>query len=88
MCSCKNKTPAKELVNMRKNEFERKFVPYIKRFFSPAQALEYVERCKRLGRSPKRILLGDHPEYWVVPATKAEALVKAGYEYLEIPGTE
>lgn len=32
---------------------------------------------------PHRVMLGDHPQYWVVCPADAERLVKAGYEYAE-----
>ena len=54
----------------------------VQRFRSLALARAAREHAVK----PVRILLGDHPEYWVVTPADAERLVRAGYEYA--PETE
>jgi hypothetical protein len=36
--------------------------------------------CYEHSARPMRIILGDHPFYWVVTPADAERLVRAGYE--------
>jgi hypothetical protein len=47
------------------------------RFQSPELAKSFAEQATK----PQRIILGDHPEFWVVRPVDAERLVRAGYEY-------
>jgi hypothetical protein len=41
-------------------------------------AESFVNRCSY----PMRIVMGDHPMYWVVTPADAQRLVKAGYELI------
>ena len=48
--------------------------------------LHSIESARSLAygaTKPQRIMLGDHPELWVVTPADAERLVRAGYEYAE-----
>jgi hypothetical protein len=44
-------------------------------------SLEVATRFAYEASKPQRIILGDHPEFWVVRPVDAERLVRAGYEY-------
>ncbi len=46
-------------------------------FRSRALATSFASRCHK----PHRVMLGDHPRYWVVSPADAERLVRASYEY-------
>ncbi len=48
-------------------------------FTSLALARSFASRCHK----PHRIMLGDHPCYWVVSPADAECLARAGYECAE-----
>ena len=48
-------------------------------FTSQAMANSFACRCQK----PHRVILGDHPRYWVVSPADAERLTTAGYEYAE-----
>lgn len=47
------------------------------RFSSLEQAMSFADHTVK----PQRIVLGDHPQFWVVRPVDAERLVRAGYEY-------
>jgi hypothetical protein len=44
-------------------------------------SLEVATRFAYGATKPQRIILGDHPEFWVVRPVDAERLAQAGYEY-------
>ncbi len=45
------------------------------------RSLDVADRFAHNATQPQRVILGDHPEIWVVTPADAEILVKAGYEY-------
>jgi len=45
------------------------------------RSLELAQSFVNHATKPLRIVLGDHPEFWVVRPVDAERLVRAGYEY-------
>lgn len=49
------------------------------RFGSLDLARSFAFRCLK----PHRLILGDHPCFWVVCPADAERLVRTGYEYAE-----
>jgi hypothetical protein len=49
------------------------------RFTSLAIANEFSNGCLK----PHRVILGDHPSFWVVCPADAERLLRAGYEFAE-----
>ncbi len=44
-------------------------------------SLELAKSFADNATQPQRVILGDHPEIWVVTPADAERLVRAGYEY-------